>query len=192
MTQTQRTTTNHCSACNAGYYLSGTGCKAYTCSTGTYSGCRSCMTQTQRTTTNHCSACNAGYYLSATGCKIAPTPVPTPPPTPVPTPNPTPKSAPWYYLASGGGTPVQCAGPNKLRCASDDGVSCKWGTYGEHSMYEVMSGVSASQPKEVSCPGWTPDNGQDACAQLNCYYSVGQVTPPPTPSPPPGIQVTPP
>ncbi|CAJ1379259.1 unnamed protein product, partial [Effrenium voratum] len=64
-----REATNHCTACNSGYYLSGKTCKAYSCSTGSGSNCKTCKGQSSRTANNQCSACNSGYALVGTSCK---------------------------------------------------------------------------------------------------------------------------
>eukprot|EP01083_Nonionella_stella_P064876 169524_1 len=75
----------------------------------------------------------------------------------------------WFYLAHGAGAPVRCVpGGNGIECASDDGVNCKWGTYGAQTPYSQMSGVTASNPLAISCPGWVPTDGSNACAVLGC------------------------
>ena len=80
----------------------------------------------------------------------------------------------WYFLASGSGAPIRCGqgSSDRLQCASDDGVSCKWGTYGSFAPFVAMFGVAASKPLEVACPAWPTDDGTDACERLLCYASA--------------------
>lgn len=73
--EADRTNSNHCTACNTGYVLSGTVCKATTsdvhaCETGDESACATCEDQSQRKTSNHCATCNSGYVLSGTECLL--------------------------------------------------------------------------------------------------------------------------
>merc|ERR1719443_2245691 len=87
------------------------------------------------------------------------------------------EEAQWHFLDHGSGAPVRCSGPGKIECASDDGTNCKWGTYGSHSGYAVMSGVTALQPLSINCPGWASKDGSNACEKLSCeashYLQVG-------------------
>ncbi|CAJ1422138.1 unnamed protein product, partial [Effrenium voratum] len=65
-----RTAVDHCTSCNSGHYLSGTLCKAYSCSTASSgSKCRTCKSQSSRTVNNHCATCNSGYVLIGKDCK---------------------------------------------------------------------------------------------------------------------------
>eukprot|EP00973_Karenia_brevis_P061757 8589122-Karenia_brevis.AAC.1 len=81
------------------------------------------------------------------------------------------KESSWYFgNLNAGSVPIRCGSLGKLQCASNDGANCQWGMYGSsYSAYQIMSGVSASQPFEISCPGWTAKDGSDACSRLSCY-----------------------
>ena len=65
----KRKTTNHCKACNSGYYLNGTFCSAYMCTeTLAGKGCASCKTQANRTAHDQCASCYSSYGYSGMHC----------------------------------------------------------------------------------------------------------------------------
>lgn len=59
---------DHCATCNPGYYISGTGCKAY-CDKKGGKSCKTCVAQASRTGDNQCASCNPGWALVGTECK---------------------------------------------------------------------------------------------------------------------------
>ena len=77
----------------------------------------------------------------------------------------------WFYLAHGSGTAVRCSSNcDYLECASDDGTNCFWGQYGQnYENYEPIPNVVAELPGQSACPGWSPNDGTDACEELSCY-----------------------
>ena len=78
----------------------------------------------------------------------------------------------WYFLKHAGGAPVRCAKEcGKLQCASRDGDSCMWGAidkFGYDSYQLITENVDFSATYTVDCPGWTADDGSNACVALNC------------------------
>jgi len=78
----------------------------------------------------------------------------------------------WFYLDHGTGVPVKCGGPNKIQCASRDGVNCMWGQFPKHMNYDQVPGVDSNLPHETNCPAWTPRDGTDPCKHLGCYKKV--------------------
>lgn len=60
---------DHCATCNPGYYISGTGCKAYSCDKKGGKSCKTCVAQASRTGDNQCASCNPGWALVGTECK---------------------------------------------------------------------------------------------------------------------------
>lgn len=80
-----------------------------------------------------------------------------------------PKDDSWYYLNAGKGTPIRCASNGEIECASDDGVNCLWGKYGNnYQAYQRMKDVQASQSVSIPCPGWKPKDGSNPCQSLKC------------------------
>jgi len=97
-------------------------------------------------------------------------------PTASPTLAPTPD---WYLMQHDGiGKAVQCAGPNQVQCASDDGVVCNQynGTEWEAVGTNDAPVVSNDNPIVMDCPGWVGEDGEDPCHELQCYLSAGQLS----------------
>lgn len=61
-------------ACKAGYFMDGKACKAYTCSIGPYTKCRTCKAQPWRNANDQCTSCNPGYQLKDGACVEMPKP----------------------------------------------------------------------------------------------------------------------
>eukprot|EP00439_Symbiodinium_sp_Y106_P046750 s1930_g5.t6 len=64
-----RQVNHHCATCNAGYYMHGHHCKAYSCTTGRARLCGSCVAQHQRTQNDHCASCDGGHVLRGKRCQ---------------------------------------------------------------------------------------------------------------------------
>eukprot|EP01084_Bolivina_argentea_P140587 247096_1 len=93
----------------------------------------------------------------------------------------------WFFLDYEGGIPVRCgkSGYN-IECASNNGVNCQWGVYGNgFSPYQNMSDVPViqSSPRAVPCSeAWVPNDASNPCDVLGCddefryYYLIHVLT----------------
>eukprot|EP01083_Nonionella_stella_P083076 229537_1 len=95
--------------------------------------------------------------------------------TNAPTSAPTlpPVAFAWFFVDYSSGTPARCsATPGWIECASDDGINCKWGTYTPVPAYQVMSGVTATNPRAEPCAPapapWPSSGGLNNCEVLGC------------------------
>jgi len=80
----------------------------------------------------------------------------------------------WKYLPYASGVPVRCGPPMTITCASDDGVTCQFGVYGQElPAFSPMPQVNASKPVKLDCPGWDLKGDTDACEAMDCYQAVG-------------------